>query len=193
MRAFSTGRILCVDLELTTPEEGASVGFVPEIVQIGLVEADMTALEIRREATWLVRPLRSTVTPFLQSLTGITPKAVRKDGRRLEEVLNSLRKEFGPSSKVCAGWGDDWTAIDRACRERGIENPFPPRAYLDLGQVFAIITGSKRPGLDGALQAMSLSPSGRRHDALDDARDAAMVLIELAKTFRSLQCAPPSP
>ena len=186
MLELRNGRVLVIDLELTCWEgDAVPPGQRREIVEIGLVEIDMKDLAIRRESSWLVRPMASSVTPYCTSLTGITPEEVASGGRRLGEVLRSIANEFGPTRKPLLAWGDDWHAIDEDCRAAGCANPFPQEAFLNIGRVGSLLwSGNARLGLDEARVTLDLPEIQGRHRALPDARATADLVIAMARLVR---------
>lgn len=195
MQQLRNGRALVIDLELTCWAEGVPPpGQRREILEIGLVEIDTQDLVIRREGSWLVRPVASAVTPYCTELTGITAEEVAKEGRPLDEVLRSVANEFGPARKSLLAWGDDWHAIDEDCRALGCENPFPRDASLNIGRVGSLLwSGSARMGLDEARNALGLDDVPGRHRALADARAAAQVVLEMSRLARAFAHRPAAP
>ena len=116
---------LVVDVEETCWDGPPPPDMSAEIIEIGIAELDMQELVIMREASFLVRPVRSEVSDYCTVLTGHTAEDLRRNGRPYGEVLRSLAKTFGPSKKVTMAWGDDWTELGRDAALAGVPNPFP--------------------------------------------------------------------
>lgn len=171
MSRLRTDRALYLDLELTCWDGQAPEGMEPEIIQVGIVEADLTTLSITRRAGYYVRPVRSTVSEYCTKLTGITQEQVRKHGRPFTEVLNSLTKTFGPRTKLCYAWGNDEAAIAEACLETSTLSPFH---MIDFGLQFCIEYGLKESmSLTNALKYIGRASDGRAHDAVIDAMNTS--------------------
>ncbi len=183
MKKHRTDRILAIDTEWTCWDGEPPAGMRSELIEIGIVEADPSTLEIVRERSFLVRPLHSRVSPYCEELTGISEDLLRTDGRPLPEVLRTLAKEFGPSRKAVVAWGDDWGGIDGECRAGGLDNPFPRELALNFGLIYAIAVGClERPALEQAVEAEGIGFDGRQHRAVPDA--AATMRLFLAFSAR---------
>ncbi|ACS43645.1 3'-5' exonuclease [Methylorubrum extorquens] len=185
MRTHCTDRILAIDTEWTCWEGGAPPGMRSEILEIGIVEADVATLEILREESWLVRPAYSEVSGYCERLTGIAGDEARRFGRPLPEVMRTLTKQFGPSRKALVSWGDDLGGIEAECRAFGVENPFRRELAVDFGLVHALSAGCReRPSLDAALAAEGVPFEGRRHRALPDALATMRLFLAFAARQR---------
>lgn len=195
MKHHRLDRILALDIEMTCWEGEPPAGMSPEPIEIGLVEADVETLEILREGRYLIRPTRSEVSPFCEDLTGLSAALLKKQGRRFEEAMRSIAKEFGVGSKACVAWGNDWTAIEVECALRGASNPFPAEHAVNLGGLYTLLAGEKaRIGQSQAVEGLGLEFEGRPHGAVADARAALSVWRELAGDLRSrLRDADPTP
>lgn len=186
MSRYKLDRILCIDTEWTCWDGPPPDGMASEIIEIGIVEADIETLSILREGRYLVRPERSTVSPYCTALTGLTQREVHRQGRALGDTLRSLAKAFGPASKLTIAWGDDWSGIERECGLAGIPNPFPPGHAVDIGKAYAIQSGStRRPGLETALERMGLGFEGEPHRAVTDARNTVRAYAGMSRALRA--------
>jgi inhibitor of KinA sporulation pathway (predicted exonuclease) len=175
-------RTLYLDLELTCDDGLLDPQHVPDIIQIGIVEVDTQALEITREANYYVKTVRP-ITAYCTNLTGITPELLKREGRPTLEVLNSLKKKFGPANKVTYAWGDDAVALASACTLHGVDYFFN---FVNLATEFGIISGQKESlSLSAALSTLNSVFVGSPHNALDDARNTARLHVEMMKWFRS--------
>ena len=182
---------LVLDVEETCWEGDPPVGMAPEIIEIGVAELDLRELVVLREASLLVRPVRSVVSDSCTRLTGHTADDLRRKGRPIAEVLRTFSKNFGPSKKVLMSWGDDWKELARDAELAGVTNPFPREAFQNIGQMFTLLSGSKtRLGLTAALEAAELGFDGVPHRGVDDARNTARLYVHYAAGFRRLFPAP---
>lgn len=187
MKKHRTDRILAIDTEWTCWDGEPPAGMRSELIEIGIVEADPSTLEIVRERSFLVRPLHSNVSPYCEALTGISADLLRTEGRPLPEVLRTLAKEFGPSRKALVAWGDDWGGIDGECRAAGLDNPFPRELALNFGLIYAIAAGClERPALEQAVEAEGLGFDGRQHRAVPDAMATMRLFLAFSARQRTL-------
>lgn len=193
MKKHRSDRILAIDTEWTCWDGDPPAGMRPELIEIGIVEADPSTLEIVRERSFLVRPIHSRVSPYCEELTGISDDLLRREGRPLAEALRTLSKEFGPSRKVAIAWGDDWGGVDSECRSAGLPNPFPRELALNFGMIYAITAAcADRPALHAAVDAEGLGYDGRRHRAVPDASAAMRLFLAFSARQRTMT-APSSP
>ncbi len=191
--SYRSDRLLVVDVELTcweTPEPPA--GQIPEPIELAVVELDTKALRVARTGRWLLRPARSAVSPFCTELTGIEPGDLARRGRPFDEVARAVARDFGTARKTWASWGLDVVPLEAAAVRHGSPSPFGA-SFLDLAHLFGMLAGtSRRIGLEDALAALGLVFEGRRHSALDDARNAARVYLDIARRLREGGLALPS-
>lgn len=192
MQAFKTSRALVLDVEATCWEGGIPpAGMRSEIIEIGIVEIDLDAFAVSREASYLVRPSASEISAYCSELTGITPERMKAGGRPFKEVLRTLAGHFGPARKCLLAWGDDWSDIESACRDLGEENPFPRDGFVNLGLMATLLAGAgRRLGLYEAMDALGVEATGRRHSGLDDARNAGKFFLSVAEQSRPLLSRP---
>jgi inhibitor of KinA sporulation pathway (predicted exonuclease) len=201
MTRLRTDRALALDLELTCWESAPPPGQQPEIIEIGIVEIDTSGPEIINAARYLVRPRTSEISDYCERLTGLTRLEVKQDGRRLSEVLRTIENVFAPTHKVLLTWGNDWRAIENACREEVFAtaigsrsllayvrlNPFPPENVVNLGALVSLWSGAdRRVGMYEAMAAAGVAPEGRQHRAFDDAFNLARLFCRYVERFRDL-------
>lgn len=180
-------RLLVVDFEETCWDGAAPPGQETEIIEIGIAEIilDEPVPTIGRTASYFVRPVQSEVSAYCTMLTGITPAMVRKQGRHLNEVIGTIRKNFGGGAKTWAAWGRDDESIRRDCARLGIEQPFSD-SYLNLGMLYNLFMGvDKQAGVDAALKRFGLTFEGSRHRAGHDAYNTARIACRMAAMLRS--------
>jgi DNA polymerase III epsilon subunit-like protein len=145
----------------------------PAIIEIGIVEMDLTTLKVNRERSHFVRPEKFEISSRCTRLTGITTDHIRA-GKRFPEVLASVVKEFTPSEALCCTWGNDADLIARECERHGLRTPL--RNLLDLAHlVRGLLLLRDTPSLDWAVAALDLTFAGVRHTAVGDARNTALV------------------
>lgn len=178
-------RVLVVDFELTCWEGEVPSGEMAEIIEIGLSEVDVETLEIKKTDSYLVKPEYSTISEYCTNLTGITPQRMRKQGRALGDVANTLKKNWGSASKAWMAWGNDREAIMLDCMRKQIENPFS-EAYHNIGQQFSMMVGATSSiGLNKAFEMMGIERTGAAHTAAGDAEDTACLWVHLTQRIRT--------
>ena len=165
-------KALVLDLELTcwdTPTDN-----IPEIIQIGIVEVDLIKRTISRKKMMYVIPVKTEVSDFCTSLTGITKKQVYKQGLSYEKALEILNEKFGFKNKTVFGWGHD----DKAFKD-GINN------YINLSALYSMMKMTdKKYGLEMALKEEGIAFEGNAHDALVDAENTAVLLLKILNSTK---------
>lgn len=177
-------RVLFVDVEMTCWDGPPPTGQSPEIIEIGIAEVDVRRLVHTRAASFLVRPMRSSVSAACEALTGIRADDLKRRGRPLAEVARTLARTFGTGSKGWMSWGADKQAIDRDCSLAGIISPFSD-SFQDIGFQFGALAGAdKAVGLGDAMDALGVERRGRQHSGVDDAVALAELWVSMASGFR---------
>jgi len=164
-------KVICFDMEMCCWSERKGLG---EIISIGICELNLHNGKVEREAHYYVKPVCDEVSDFCQNLTGITPAILAKQGRPLEDVVNTIVKKFGFKRPFLA-WGDDATYLARQCRRAGFTSPF--RTTLDVGLIHKLKQrGGKNLSLTDALAKAGAPFQGRAHNALTDAKNLATLI-----------------
>jgi len=178
--------IVVIDLEATCPEsdEGNNTVERSNIIEIGAVRLHKKSLEIIEEFSELVRPQEYPVTPFITSLTSITPEMVA-DKETFDTVGQRFLDWYGPRNKaIIAAFGVyyDIPLLRRECDAHGLDY----RAHIAGGayDIRAVATAwlaehhhrTSGQRLESILGKMSIDPDFELHRAVDDARAAAAVL-----------------
>jgi 3'-5' exoribonuclease 1 len=173
-------------LELTCWNKAPLPGLHNEIIEIGIVEMDLSTLAITCEAQYFVRPSgRWEISGYCTKITGITKSdIIRADS--LEEVLKGLEPRFQPDGKRTAAWGNDVAVLKNACASANLESPF--RRSLDLSQLFReLFLLPDRLSLEAALQHLGMTFEGIKHGALPDARNEARLHSAVLRGIRQSQ------
>ncbi|QNS04049.1 3'-5' exonuclease [Streptomyces xanthii] len=169
-----------VDVEATCWDGQPPPGAVSEIIEVGLTVVDLAAGERIARHGILVRPERSSVSPFCTELTGLTQDQVA-GGVSFAEACRILRDEHAARTRAWASWGDyDRKQFERQCAAPGARYPFG-RTHINAKAVF---TGShglrRRPGMAQALDVAGLPLEGRHHRGEDDAWNIAALVLHVA-------------
>lgn len=180
MAQKETSKIIVVDLECLCWDEQRS-SEESEIIEIGICVLDFEKSKIDRKKSFVVRPNKLDVSEFCTNLTGHTLETI-KDGQKLNEALNTIKKEYPLNSHVWGSWGFyDRNKIESECRNKNIINPFPPD-HFNLKTLHAMINGlHKGVGLAVALKLYNMKFEGRHHNGSDDAFNTARVCYRMLK------------
>lgn len=172
-------QIIVVDVESTcwpgTPPQGQE----SEIIEIGVCPLDVASGQRLGRYSILVRPERSTVSPFCTQLTTLTQEQV-DSGISFAEACARLKSNFASQQRVWASFGDyDRRQFERQCTSQNIRYPFGTR-HLNVKTLFAIVQGLPHEvELDLALQQSNLPLEGTHHRGDDDAWNIASLLSML--------------
>ncbi|MEJ7734790.1 MAG: 3'-5' exonuclease [Polyangiaceae bacterium] len=179
--ASDLDKVVVVDLEATCWEGQPPAGEQPEIIEIGVCLLDISRGAREDKRSIMVKPMRSRVSPFCTKLTTLTQADVDK-GISLADACAELAKLGKRCGRTWASWGDyDRLQLGRECDEHKIELPFG-RTHLNVKNLFALRRGSSRePGLDKAMEELSLPMEGKHHRGADDAWNVAKLLWELVR------------
>ena len=172
---------LYLDLELNCPDRFKPSDPNPEILEIGIVELDITSLRIVREHDYLVRPHRD-ISRRCTKITGLTNEDF-KGAKPFKEVIAEICAEW-PGNTASIAWGEDGAILTRACRHHSVRMPFRP--FIDLSQIVRqALLLENQLSLGGALERLGLSFEGRAHTALADARNTARLHAEMIRRLRA--------
>jgi inhibitor of KinA sporulation pathway (predicted exonuclease) len=182
-------KMFIVDLEATcweTPEEqGLQQN---EIIEIGICELHIKSREITNKRGYVVKPGRTTVSPFCTKLTGWTQEDVSK-GENILTVLERIEDDFQISKHHVWGSFGEYDRVKLSSDEDqegglyklyGIErrqNPFARmRSHLNIKTLMALKEKlNKEMGMARALQFYGLPLVGRHHNGADDAWNIARI------------------
>jgi len=173
-------KIVIVDIEATCWEGKIPDGSANDIIEIGICLLDVETGEISDSRGILIKPERSTVSPFCTQLTTITQEMLDKDGISYKDALNILRKEYNSSSRAWASFGAyDLKQFQRQCSDLGFPYPFGP-SHINVKTLFALKNKYKHEtGMAGALDFYNIPLEGTHHRGVDDAKNIAKILAKL--------------
>ncbi|WP_433210657.1 exonuclease domain-containing protein [Dactylosporangium sp. CS-047395] len=174
------GRLLnVIDVEATCWEGAPPPGQINEIIEIGVCVVDLDARERVGRDRIMVRPARSTVSPFCTQLTGITAEEAAA-GLDFAAACERLKREHHADSRPWASWGDyDRKQFERQC-VGAVRYPFGS-VHVNAKATFAEAHGLRRQGMAGALKTAGLPLEGRHHNGADDAWNIAALVLHLAE------------
>ena len=174
--------ILVIDVEATCWQGANPPGQQNEIIEIGICLLDRATGELLQRACMLVRPDRSTVSPFCTELTTLTQAQLAAEGISFREACERLQTEFRSRERAWASYGDyDRKQFVRQCESSGIPYPFSDQ-HTNVKARFAEVFGLPRPvGMAGALRHLGLSLEGTQHRGVDDAANIARVFAAIGR------------
>lgn len=170
-------KIVIIDLEATCWESETPEGMESDIIEIGICLLDVETGEISNNRGILVRPERSTVSPFCSELTTITPEMIKESGISYKEACSILKKEYDTQSRVWASFGAyDLKQFQRQGTALGVGFPFGP-SHVNVKSLFALKKKlTHEEGMAGALGLLDIPLEGTHHRGVDDAKNIAKIL-----------------
>ncbi len=179
------GAVTVFDLEYTAwPGSRARRWSEPwehrEVIQIGAVRLDAGAgfAELESFAD-LVRPERNPrLSDYITDLTGITDAMIVAEGIAFVEALAHFT-DFAQGPIMT--FGGDGEVLRENCALAGIDMPLLPWRVVNLGPALCRVLGADyAETTSGDLPSLAgIAPTGRRHDALADARAIAAAMAAL--------------
>lgn len=172
-------QIVVIDVEATCWEGAPPAGQEAEIIEIGLCTLAVSPSRRLERRSILVRPQRSTVSPFCTQLTTLTQEQVRT-GITFAEACALLQRQYSTKERLWASYGDyDRRQFERQCQTEVVPSPFGP-SHLNVKTLFTLMHAlSHEVGMDAALQFLHLPLEGTHHRAGDDAANIAAILAAL--------------
>lgn len=169
-------QILVVDVEATCWSGQPPAGEQNEIIEIGVCLFEVASGERSAKRSILVRPARSSVSPFCTELTGHTAESL-STGLSFADACLVLRREYQSGERVWASYGEyDRAQFDRQCRDMAVPYPFS-RSHLNVKNLVALRHAwDATVGMDRALERLGLPLEGRHHNGADDAWNIAALL-----------------
>lgn len=182
----SFDRLLIIDVESTCWTGQPPGDAESEIIEIGIALLDLASGEPLSKDSLLVKPERSTVSPFCKELTTLTQAQV-EGGFFFKDACRTLERQYQSRSRLWASYGDyDRRQFERQCRSRQVRYPFGI-SHLNIKVLCAALLGWSAPvGMDEALQRLGLPLEGTHHRGGDDAWNIAKIVSKLMQATRSL-------
>lgn len=177
-------QVLVIDVESSCWDGLPPAGESSDIIEVGLCVLDLGSLRRLEKRSILVRPQRSSVSPFCTSLTTLKPTDFESAGS-LAEACQILRKEYSSRERIWASYGDyDRRQFERNCKDLGVTYPFGP-SHMNVKSLFAMQEGHEREqGMARALNLLGLPLEGTHHRGHDDAWNIALILATLLRRGR---------
>jgi inhibitor of KinA sporulation pathway (predicted exonuclease) len=169
--------VVIYDLEFTAwigsmQQRWLAPGQFREIVQIGAVRLDAQSLAQTGEFEILIKPrLNPVLSPYLEDLTGIANADMARRGVDLANGLARFVDFVGGGRSVAFG-RDDLVIADNL-RLYGLKDAPAIPAYTNIAP-WLRANGLDPKHAGDVAEAAGAHFTGRKHDALDDARSVAL-------------------
>lgn len=173
----TTDNILVIDLEATCWNGPIPQGQVNEIIEIGICILNAQTGEISDPRGILIKPERSTVSPFCTELTTITQDMLDQEGISFEDACDIVRDAYEGHYNTWVSYGDyDRNMMQRQCKIRNIDYPLS-HDHINVKQLFYEIKDlRKKVGMKGALNILNIPLEGTHHRGVDDAKNIAKIM-----------------
>lgn len=184
-RKVPAKRFVCIDLEMTE-FSATQRSFVPgangEVIQFGAVMLDEN-YNMLSEFSSYVKPVYTSVSPFINQLTGISNKTLENadDFLTVFDKFCYWRGE-GDITTFC------WSKVDFNQLWAELESKGKHRTdlfstlhnFVDLQQIFGKLVSTKKAvGLESAMKLLQMEYKGQVHTALSDSYNTARILHKL--------------
>jgi len=176
--------LIVIDVEATCWDGPPPEGQVSEIIEIGVATLDVATGERVANEGIMVRPTRSSVSPFCTALTTLTQADVDA-GLPFDKACALLRSRYLTPQRPWASWGDyDRLQFERQCAAEGVRYPFGTR-HLSAKTLYSLAHGLDRElGMAGALEHAGVPLHGTHHRGVDDAWNIAALLGGVLRASR---------
>lgn len=183
-------KLIALDLEMNMPSR--------KIIEIGIVIGDTDSEQILEEKNWLIK-IDEPITEFITDLTSINDKMLEENGIHLADAYRELMeciKNHSPFINPLVWGGGD---VDHLIKQVSVleqwpfiaaehgEHPFG-RRIIDAKTLFVSwrIANGDMPngGLAKSLTKFGLAFKGKKHRAMDDARNTFIIYCEMLKMLR---------
>jgi inhibitor of KinA sporulation pathway (predicted exonuclease) len=181
-------KMLVIDVESTCWEKGADDGQQSEIIEIGLCVIDLHLLKTQEQECFLIKPIKSKVSPFCHKLTTLTQEQLDEEGVPFSQACSDLISRYDSLNRVWASYGDyDRRMFDRQCRASDFNARYPfGTTHINIKNLFAIEKGLKREvGMSKALETLQIELEGTHHRGVDDALNIAKIACRLLQPARN--------
>ena len=178
---------LVLDFEATCDE--ATIPKPQEIIEFPVLKVNALTMETEAIFHTYVEPsVHPTLTPFCIQLTGITQEMV--DGKpSLQEVLSMFdqwmtTENLKNNPNICFVTCGDWdlkTMLPGQCRYLNLTVPPYFKRWVNIKKAFWTIKKSRAKSMVHMLETLGLALDGRHHSGIDDSKNIAKILKELAK------------
>ena len=169
-----------------------------KIIEIGIAVGDTDSNEIIEEKNWLIK-IDEPITEFITDLTGINDKMLEENGIELvdayQELMECMKNHMPFMNPLVWGGGD----VDHLLKQVSVleqwpfiaakygEHPFG-RRIIDAKTLYVSwrIANGFMPagGLAKSLTKFGIAFEGKKHRAMDDARNTFIIYCEMLKMLK---------
>jgi len=179
-RRFDLSRILMVDLEATCWQGPPPPGEDHEIIEVGNTVLHVGDMHVEPGPEILVRPNRSSVSPFCTELTRLTQAMLDERGLPFAEAVAALEAAHGGlRAVVWASYGGyDRRMLLAECERHGMQFPLSD-THMNVKRLVALMGGwTRETGMPRAMRRLGLEPTpgAKHHRGSDDAVEIARML-----------------
>lgn len=185
---------LVLDFEGNNDEDNSYI--IKEIIEFPVLKVNAQTFETESEFHTYVQPtVYPKINPFITHLCGITQDMV--DGKPvLPDVLVQLddwmksQKLLDEGINFCFVTCGDWdlkTALPQNCGYLGLPYPDYLKRWINIKNWYQTTMGRAGGGMGSMLHHLRLTLDGRHHSGIDDSRNIAKILHELARRNELLQ------
>jgi inhibitor of KinA sporulation pathway (predicted exonuclease) len=173
-----------VDFEATCWPDESRRGDV-EIIEIGCVKLSQQTGRHKGEFSSLVRPTRyPKLSQYCIELTTIQQSDVEAAPAFPEALQHFVDWMGDPRQCTLCSWGAyDKFLLRQACRFNRTSYPFDDE-YINIKPLFSETFSGRGVSMERAMEMMDIAQEGRRHSAIDDARNAAKLFQEILRQQR---------
>ena len=180
-------KYVVIDLEMCKVPKAfrcEEYGLSTETIQIGAVLLN-ERYEVVKKFNTYVRPSYGRLDSFIHRLTGID-KADIYTAPGFEEAFENFLDWIGEEDVSCVSWSDtdkfqlEYELAAKNINDKRVEPLL--NKWIDCQKTFGDKMNATRAiGLEEALIASDISPTGRAHDGLMDAYNTAMLFAKLER------------
>ncbi|KAK6484246.1 ERI1 exoribonuclease 3-like [Huso huso] len=162
-----------------------------EIIEFPILKLNGQTMEIESIFHTYVQPVYNPqLTPFCTELTGIIQSMVEGQPT-LQQALqmvaewmdkeNLLNPDVSSVFVTCGDW-DLKTMLPGQCQHLGLQVPDYFKQWINLKKAYSFAMGSwPKGGLPAMQEGLSLKQEGRLHSGIDDCRNIANIMKEMAR------------
>ena len=162
---------------------------VMEIIEFPVLKVDAHTFKIESSFHTYVQPvIHKQLNPVCTEITGITQAMV--DGQPILSQTLTMLDEWmriehllDEGVNFCFVTCGDWdlkTGLPINCDYLGISYPDYLKRWINIKTYFQSIVGKKASGMKFMLDDLKLTLDGRHHSGIDDSKNIAKILRELA-------------
>lgn len=180
-------KVFVIDVEATCWETREEQGDRPnEVIEIGICVFHPKTGVIDDISSYLVKPARTTISPFCTQLTGWKPEDVQ-DAPDILTTVTAIQQDYGMTKDhvwlSCGEYDRVKLGVDGNGSLRGLygiqrhQTIFAQMRHVNIKTVFALkYKLNKEIGMERMLAHIGETLDGRHHNGADDAANIAKIV-----------------